>query len=205
MASRWLGSWQRWSIALYDRLYRRLNGLDRPASEVGAVLRVAVRRSRRAVQLTDGTVVRRGDSVGVIHLNNERVVALHAGGLRPEAIGLEFRRQLLTSLHELARLTDLERSLTGVRAFHATTIFHHGLVRLGFAGVPGGSRGSALAGAYQRALLASLRPRGRARLDAWMRHRARQVWISRTALRARFRHHERLKKSIRGRDGRAAR
>ncbi len=79
-------SWQHWPIAAYDRLFRWLNGLDRPGSHVGPVLRLKVRPSRRGVRLMDGTVVRRGDPIGVIHLDNERVVSLHAEGRGSEAI-----------------------------------------------------------------------------------------------------------------------
>ncbi len=150
------------------------------------MLRLRVRPSRRTIRLTDGTVVHRGDPVGIIHLNNERVVTLHADGPRPAAAGLQFRRQFLASLGELARLTDPGASLAQVRAFTATTILHHGLGRLGFEPARGSSEGSALAGAYQRALLAALRPGGRARRDALIRHRARQLWMSREALRGRF-------------------
>ena len=133
----------------------------------------------------DGAVVRRGDPIGVIHLNNERVVSLHAEGRGSEAIGFEFRRQFLASLRELATLSDLG-PLAGVRAFTATTILHHALGRLGFEPARGSSRGSALIGAYQRALLASLRPAGGARLRASIRRHARQLWVSRAALRSRF-------------------
>jgi len=170
-------SWQRWPIAAYDRLFRWLNGLDRPGCQVGPVLRLKVRASRRDVRLMDGTVVHRGDPIGVIHLNNERVVSLHANRLRGQTTGLEFRRQFLASLRELATLSDLG-PLAGVRAFTATTILHHALGRLGFEPARGSSRGSALIGAYQRALLASVR-----------RH-ARQLWLSREALLVRFRGHE---------------
>lgn len=138
----------------------------------------------------DGTVVRRGDRIGVIHLNNERVVALHGDGLRPGAIGIRFRRQLVASFRELTRLAAPGSPLAQVRAFTATTILHHGLGRLGFEPARDGSGGSAIAGAYQRALLASLRPAGSARLDASIRHRARQLWMSREALQARFHHAE---------------
>jgi len=182
-------SWQHWPIAAYDRLFRWLNGLDRPGSHVGPVLRLKVRPSRRDVRLMDGTVVHRGDPIGVIHLNNERVVSLHANRLRGQTTGLEFRRQFLASLRELATLSDLG-PLARVRAFTATTILHHALGRLGFEPARGGSRESALIGAYQRALLASLRPAGRARLDASIRRHARQLWVSREALLARFRGRE---------------
>ncbi len=105
-------SWRRRAIVLSDWLYRRLNGLDQPRSQVGPVLRLKVETSRRAVRLADGTVVHRGDRIGVLHLNNLRVVSLHDEGLAPGAIGFEFRRRLLASLGELARRCLLTNSLT---------------------------------------------------------------------------------------------
>jgi hypothetical protein len=184
MASRWAGSWQRRPIAAYDRLYRWLYGLDQPTSIVGPVLRLAVRRSRRTVRLADGGVVHRGDLIGVLHLNNERVVLLRESHERRESTGLEFRRQFFASLAELARLTDPGYPLAGIRAFTATTIFHHGLRRAGFAVARGDASGSALVGAYQRALLGALNPSGRR--SGVMRGRAQHLWISRGALRAAF-------------------
>jgi len=188
MASRRGGARQCWAIHAYDRLYRWVNGLDRPTSQIGPVLCLKIRASGRTVRLADGTAVRRGEPIGLLHLNNERVVALHAGGLRPEAVGFEFRRQFLASLHDLAQLTDPGGPLARVQAFAVTTILHRGLGRLGFEPARGRAAGSVLVAVYQRALLASLRPAGRARLDGSIRHRARQLWISRDRLRARFRH-----------------
>lgn len=159
---------------------------------MGPILKLTVRPSRRTVRLMDGTVVRRGDPIGVIHLNNERVVTLHAVGLQPGAIGIRFRRQLVASFRELTRLAAPGGSLVQVRAFTATTILHHGLGRLGFEPARDGSGGSVIAGAYQRVLLASLRPAGSARLGTSIRHRARQLWMSREALQVRFHHSEHL-------------
>jgi peptidoglycan-N-acetylglucosamine deacetylase len=173
-----------WPIAIYDRVYRWANGLDRPGSRVGSVLRVAVRRSGVTVRLPNGADIRRGDLVAVIHLDNEQVSVLADGRRRPEAVGLEFRRRLVASLAELAALTGPDGALRDVRACSATTILHRGLRRLGFAPALGDSGGSALAGAYQRALLAFLRP-GRQSL-APGRARARRLWISRDDLRARY-------------------
>ena len=115
MTSPWTGS-GRWPIAAYDRLYRWLHRLDRPGARVGPVVRLRVRASRRTLVLRDGTVIRPTDSIGVIHLDNERVAAaLHGDGRGSQAIGLDFRRQFVASLRELAVLSDPDRSLAHVR------------------------------------------------------------------------------------------
>ncbi len=115
----------RWAITVYDRAYKLLHGLDTAASEVGSAGRIEVRRSHRTLQLASGTIIRLGDRIGVLHLNNDFAAALHSGGLPPLAVGLEFRRHLVTSLQQLARLAGPEGRLTGVTAFSVTTIFFH--------------------------------------------------------------------------------
>ena len=180
-------SWYRWAVLGYDRLYRFVRGLDTAASEVGSAARIAVRRSHRTLQLPGGTTIRSGDRIGVLHLDNAFMAALHAEGLAPIAVGLEFRRQLVSSLHELARLAGPGGRLTDVTAFSATTIFfHQGLTRLGFAPEDRAPAWPRLVAAYQRALLASLHPAGPVRLRRSSYRRARRLWISRENLLARY-------------------
>ncbi len=176
------GAWYQWPIALYDRLYRLAHGLDRPAAAVGPAVRLEIRRRRRAIRLADGTVLRPGDRIGVIHLNNERVASLHEDGGSIRTVGLRFRRLFVASLRELARRAEPHGPLADVRAFAATTIYHRGLRRLGFEPAREGSRVWALAVLYQRALLASLHPAGSARLGTAAYTDARRLWISRERL-----------------------
>ena len=177
----------RWAVLVYDRLYRFLHGLDTAASEVGSAGRIAVRRSHRTLQLSGGTTIRSGDRIGVLHLDNAFIAALHAEGQAPIAVGLEFRRQLVSSLHELARLAGPGGRLTDVKAFSATTIFfHQGLTRFGFAPEDGAPAWPRLVAAYQRALLASLHPAGPVRLRRSSYRRALRLWISRENLLARY-------------------
>jgi hypothetical protein len=123
----------RWAIRLYDRVYRSIHRLDTPGSAVGPALCVEVRRSYRRHHLGDGTIVRASDLIGVLHLNNARVAALHVDRLSSIAVGLEFRRQVLASLRCLAAEASPGGRLATLEAFTATTIFHEGLLpRLGF-------------------------------------------------------------------------
>ncbi len=182
-------AWYRPVILAYDRVYRLLHGLDAPASEVGPVFCVDVQRSCRARRLADGTVIRPHDLVGFLHLNNARVLTLRTDGLPPISVGLEFRRQLVASLDALAAFAQPGGRLAQVQAFAATTIFHQGLRRFGFATEPHGLRWSWLVAAYQRALLGALRAGRRARLRGATYQRAEQVWISRAELLRRFASH----------------
>lgn len=175
----------RWAVVFYDRAYRWVHGLDRTTAEIGSAFRLEIRRSRRARALPDGTRIRRGDRIGILHLNNERIAALHGNGLSPLAVGLEFRRQLVASLQTLAALAE-SGPLTDVQAFAATTIFHQGLARLGFEQEPRSPAWPRLVAAYQRALLASVHPAGPLRLQRTTYHQARRLWISRSALGKRY-------------------
>lgn len=176
----------RLAILLYDRLYRVLHRLDTPASEVGPALRVEVRRSRRALSLPDGTRVRCGERIGILHLNNDRIAAVRGDGLPSVSLALELRRQVFASLHALATLATSGGPLADVRAFSATTIFHQGLARIGFQPEPDGYLWPRLVAVYQRALITALRPGGTLRLERSTYRRARRLWISRGALLARY-------------------
>ena len=179
--------WYRGAVMLCDRAYRLLWGLDRPASRVGPALCVKLERTRRNVTLPDGERICRGDRIGVLHLDNARVADVHLHGLPPLAVGLEFRRWLAASLHELARLAAAPGPYAGVRAFTAITIFHRGLAaRFGFQLERGGVIFPGLVGAYQRALLRSLHPAGALRIRGESHRGARRLWLTREALLARY-------------------
>lgn len=171
---------------LCDRAYRLLWGLDRPEARVGLALCVKIERTRRHVTLPDGTRIRRGDRVGVLHLNNARVADVHLNGLPARLVGLEFRRWFLASLHELARLAEGPGTFADVKAFTAITIFHRGLARFGFQIEDGALVFPALVGAYQRALLACLHPAGVLRDRGEDCREARRLWLTRAALLARY-------------------
>ncbi len=176
-------------VIAYDWGYRLVHRLDRPAACIGPVLRVERCRLRGALQLADGTQLRPGIPIGVLHLDNKRVLALHTSGLRPGAIGFEFRRLFLISLQTLAAGAAEGGPLAPLGAYAATTLFHRRLPALGFTSADGGDRSvwRHLVTRYERALLSSLHPAGTARLGRGTRTEARQLWISRAMLLARFR------------------
>lgn len=179
--------WYRRAVAVYDRSYRLLHGLDRPAARIGPVLSVQRRRLWRALRLADGTLLRRGTRIGVLHLDNVRALTLHGDGLGPGAIGFEFRRLFLTSLRAIAAGAADGGPLALLQAYSVTTLFHHRLPILGFAPATGDrSICRPLVSLYERALLSSLHPAGIARLRRRARGQARRLWIPRQDLLARF-------------------
>jgi hypothetical protein len=149
---------------------------------VGPALRIEFRRAHRPIRLGDGTTIAPGDRIGVLHLNNDRVRALHVNGVRPMAVGLDFRRELLASLRALAVLASPGGRAADAVAFAATTIFHHGLARLGFDRDTVLPAWPYLTTAYQRALLAVLHPAGAQRLLRLANTRAERLWLSRARL-----------------------
>jgi hypothetical protein len=170
-------------VVVYDRAYRWIHGLDHPEAEVGPVLRVEVRRGRAARVLPDGTVLRPGDRIGALHLNNERLAKIHIDGRSPRAVGFEFRRQFMASLRALAARACPGGPLDDVLAFSVTTIFYNGMGgRLGFVAEPGAPVWPRAVAAYQRALLASIHPAGTLRLSGTAYRRARRLWITRPTL-----------------------
>jgi hypothetical protein len=173
--------WRRGAIGAYDQLYRLWHRLDAPRAVVPPLLRVETRRAFRTVRVGDGTLVRPGDRVGMIHLDNDAIAALHARRLRPHELGLEFRDGMFASLRTLAALAAGGR-FADVRAFAAVTILHRGLRRVGFELEPGALRAPWLTAGYQRFLLAALHPDASARLQRLAGARAERLWISRERL-----------------------
>jgi YkoP domain len=114
-----------------DRVYRSLWGSTGRGRKLAQHCASGYERTRREVTLRDGTRIR-GDLVGVLHLNNPRLTAIHLEGRGLLTVGLEFHRWLIAALGELARLAAVAGPLAQVRAFTAITISHRGLVRLGF-------------------------------------------------------------------------
>lgn len=172
----------------YDLAYRWLHGLTEPAAQVGEILRMEVRRHRGpAVTLADGTRVRYGDRIGMIHFNNERIASFHGDGSDTPLAGLKMRRALLASLKELARQVAETDRYAGVKAFAAQTIFHPGTQHVGFEILPlPSSTWSVIVAAYERALVARYHPLGRERARRLRRRTARAIWMSRDALLRRY-------------------
>jgi hypothetical protein len=150
------------------------------------VLRIEIRPSRRAVHLADGTPIRRGDRVGILHLDNHRIAAIHDAHGSHLAVGLEFRRLLVESLETLATAARPGGRLADLVAVSAVTIFHRGLGRLGFEAEHDGLVWPRVTAGYQRALLASFHPDGVRRRDRVAFAPAARLWLSRDGLLTRY-------------------
>jgi hypothetical protein len=103
-------------VAAFDRRQRRVLGIWEFTADPGCVVRLGLTRALLDADLADGTRVRRGDTVGVIHLWNERMPRIPAGGATLRwAVSLD--RALRYSLSLLAAYLQQEPRMQDVQAF----------------------------------------------------------------------------------------
>lgn len=70
----------RWIVRRFDALLRRLLGVYEFTQDERCLLRLGRGRCRRPIRLADGTTLARGDPLLTIHLWNERLPPMPAGG-----------------------------------------------------------------------------------------------------------------------------
>ena len=198
-----VASWARilkWAVRTLDALLRRCLGIYEFCQDEDCVLRLAVRRSKCDLTLSDGTRICRGAPVGELHLWNEHVPTIPPEG--PDlAWALAFRRRLAHSLAQLAAHVERHPGVQGLQAFRADLSFgsRYGLEpwrnmlgRWGFdlvdedgrdglwgrlAGFGNNLYAWALVWAFNPASLRDARPRDL---------RRDQVWMARGVLRGRY-------------------
>lgn len=180
---------------LYDDAYGWLHGLrdlDPGLARHRAYFRTGLTRYHwRPLRLTDGSRLRWGDRVLLLHLHSDSLTALRHEAASAAALGLALRRGVEASLVVLAERLATHPELAGVRAVGAVTHLWHRTHRLGFDSYPLWSgRWARLVAAYQGSLVREHVPlrAGRARgRQAAGRNEARWIWISTEALIRRYR------------------
>jgi hypothetical protein len=89
-------------IRAFDGLLRRANGVFEFCDDSDCLLRLQLRGAPHPLHLCDGTLVRKGDSVLILHLWNERIPPIGAAG--PDLLWANrMRRMFLYSLTVTAR------------------------------------------------------------------------------------------------------
>lgn len=170
------------ALDTYDWLYARWQGLE----PVGPVLSVDRRTHRGAERrFPDGTVLRRGDPVGELHLRNRRVLAIHPGARHPVALGLRFRRLLIASLRGLASHAATDPRLSDLAVFHARTILITGAARIGFVVGDDGNPAPFLRTLFFHLMLCRYHASGLTRMPAAMQA-PRDLWLTAAVLRRRY-------------------
>lgn len=150
----------------------------------GCVLRLHLHAYRGpTVSLSDGTVVRSGDPVAEVHVDNAQVERLHRQVDDPRRMGLQFARLLTDALVALAAYLQQNPQVPAVAVF-GSTLYWRGAERLGWEvrDLPRGFQRWFL-NAWLRFLVWYYHPEGARRTFGRERlTHVRQIWISRRRL-----------------------
>lgn len=110
-------------VVAIDRTMRRRLDIWEFSDDPDCILRVALIRSRWEVTLNDGTVIHRGETIGMIHAWNERVPPIPPTGA-DMAWARELRRRLIRSLQLLAQAAREDPRLQAIRGFGGAGVLH---------------------------------------------------------------------------------
>ncbi len=170
--------WDEWLEDWFERRYA-----VRPIGEGGYILKLGLVRYRGpALTFRDGTVVRRGDLVGELHIDNRRTAALHEGGQG----GFRYRREVFRVLPVLAQDLRTRPEYQAVQAVGGPSLFWEEAIHAGFEHWPLPAFTRWWLTWWERFLLARFHPAGRARLGEGHRTELRQAWMTRRTLLERF-------------------
>jgi hypothetical protein len=110
------------SVRRLDAFLRRCEGIMEFTQDEQCILRFSVRRATSEEILPCGHRVLPGDSIGEIHLWNERIPPMPAGGADMKW-GLLMRRRLQRSLVRLAAFVESDPRFDNVKVFCGETAF----------------------------------------------------------------------------------
>lgn len=103
-------------VVAFDRWQRHRLGIWAFSDDPACILRLGLTTARIEAELADGMVVRPGETIGVIHLWNERMPQIPPAG--PDlAWARKLKQALVHSLRLLARYTVETPTLADIRAF----------------------------------------------------------------------------------------
>jgi hypothetical protein len=103
-------------VVAIDRRQRRRLGIWEFSDDPACILRFGLSVARERVELPDGTAVRPGERVGVVHLWNERMPQIPPTG-PGLAWAKAFNRQMVHSFRLLARYVPTAPALEDIRVF----------------------------------------------------------------------------------------
>jgi hypothetical protein len=118
-------------VVAFDRWQRRRLGIREFSDDPASILRLGVGVARTGAELADGTVVRPGERIGVLHLWNEHMPRIPPTG--PDlAWAKAVYRAAVHSLRLLARYVAETPAWEGIRAFGGdfSVIYDPGAIRL---------------------------------------------------------------------------
>jgi hypothetical protein len=158
--------WQQWEKLLLF-LFRIEDVFD---GGKPTLFRVALRKYRgKTLTLPDGTVLRRGDLIGELHMHNEMLQEMSAGaGNDPAQLVFAAKKATLHSLAALAKRLAENPRYQNVQAVAGVSILHRGSQSAGFSAFAVPPLTARLVGWYESLLLMIFHPAGKARVS---RHR----------------------------------
>lgn len=119
-------------LNIVDRLYKWLHHLE----PVGNIFYTEIKTYKSApLNLSDGTILRRGDRICILHFNNERIALIHNES--KGNAGIAFVRHVTLSLSELAKKLYSDKAYEGVVALGGITwLSREGTKKIGFDSYP---------------------------------------------------------------------
>ncbi len=116
--------WLSCLVVAIDRRMRQRLGIWEYSDDSDCILRVGLARSRWEVTLSDGTKIRRGEVIGMLHAWNERVPPMPPTGA-DLAWARELRRRLVRSLELLAQAVQQDPWLQAIRGFGGSGVLRY--------------------------------------------------------------------------------
>jgi len=173
----------------YEWAFEKAFRLRRVSASPQCVLRIGPRTHRGPEEhLADGTVIRPGERIAELHLDNRAIRALRRPGDTDRRHARAFARAVLFSLRELAKLAQAHPRYSRVPAFYGTSLFYDRAHFAGFEARQIEWRGQQrVLGWYLWGLLGRMHVGGKQRLkEAPRRRQVGIVWMSRRRLLERF-------------------
>lgn len=156
---------QNWWMRIDNYIVRRLSIENVAIDGRPSLFRLAWRRYRgKPLPLPDGVVIRPGDPIGELHLNNNLLREITTRGRTPERIALLTLKELRRSLPELAQFVQQTPRFQNITALLGMTMLHQGTERMGFVKMELSSGLRRMTRWYQGWLLVLMHPDGRRRL-----------------------------------------
>lgn len=120
-----------WPVA--DGLLRVIQGIKALKTDNNGIIRFSLRRYKGVTRvLNDGSLVKAGDTIMELHLNNEWFKQRRKLNLRASQSSREFLGCLARDLHFLAEQVSSGTFGNNIVALHGSTILHVAAGRLGF-------------------------------------------------------------------------
>jgi peptidoglycan/xylan/chitin deacetylase (PgdA/CDA1 family) len=151
----------------WDSMILRLARIEQITADGRPTLfRVALRKyTGPAIEMPCGTILRQGNSICELHINNDMLADILAGVTKPDKIAVRLVREIRNSLPALAKFIANDPRFIDVQVLAGITMLHRATEKIGFvaADIPSGTLRRLIA-IYQSIVLWVYHPAGRKRI-----------------------------------------